>query len=272
MTADGAVKIKARAVERVFAADTDNPVKALGPLDIDIADGEFCCIVGPSGCGKSTFLRIVAGLVRPSAGTVEVALNGSSRTPIAMVFQDYGIYPWKTVEANVRFGLEVGKVPRKEAKERAQFWVAKLGLTEFSHAYPDTLSGGMRQRVAIARALAVEPEILLMDEPFAALDAQLRQLLQEELLTLWEADKRTVVFITHSLEEAIVLGDRTVVMTARPGRLLESVHVPFERPRTPELRAAPEFNAFKADLWDHLRLQVEEYLTQLRDVEETADD
>ncbi|GJM37806.1 MAG: nitrate ABC transporter ATP-binding protein [Acidimicrobiales bacterium] len=265
-------KISARSVERVFAAETDNPVHALGPFDLDIADGEFCCIVGPSGCGKSTFLRIVAGLLRPSAGAVEVDLAGTSKTPIAMVFQDYGIYPWKTVEANVRFGLEVGGMSKRDAREKALFWLGRLGLTEFRNAYPDKLSGGMRQRVAIARALAVEPEILLMDEPFAALDAQLRQILQEELLALWEADKRTVLFITHSLEEAIVLGDRVLVMTARPGRMLESVQVPFDRPRTPELRAEPEFNEFKAGLWDHLKLQVEQYLNELRTVEEEGDE
>ena len=260
-------KISARGVERYFKAETDNPVHALGPFDLDIAEGEFVCIVGPSGCGKSTFLRICAGLIRPSGGEVEIRASGRSATPISMVFQDYSIYPWKTVEGNVRFGLDVTGVPRKEAKNRARQWLDRLGLIDFADAYPGTLSGGMRQRVSIARAMAVEPEILLMDEPFAALDAQLRQLLQDELLEIWQADRRTVLFITHSLEEAIVLGDRVVVMTARPGRLLESVAVPFERPRTPELRAAPEFNDFKAELWGHLKQEVEAYLEQLREAE-----
>lgn len=260
----GQPKISARAVERYFKAETENPVHALGPFDLDVHEGEFVCIVGPSGCGKSTFLRIVAGLLRPSKGEVQVNVTPEKRAPVSMVFQDYGIYPWKTVERNVAFGLEVNGVSRREARDRAEFWLGKLGLSDFAKAYPDTLSGGMRQRVSIARALAVEPEILLMDEPFAALDAQLRQVLQDELLAIWQADRRTVVFITHSLEEALVLGDRVVVMTARPGRMLESVQVPFERPRGPELREQPEFNALKAELWDHLKGEVAEYLDELR--------
>ncbi|GLY70504.1 ABC transporter ATP-binding protein [Amycolatopsis taiwanensis] len=251
----GGVKIEARGVERVFESK-NREVRALGPFDLDIADGEFVCLVGPSGCGKSTFLRMVAGLARPSAGTVRVSVRDTSRPPTAMVFQDYSIYPWRTVLANVRFGLEVQGVSKKEAERRALDSISRLGLAEFTKSYPHELSGGMRQRVSIARALAMEPEILLMDEPFAALDAQMRTILQEELLALWEADRRTVLFVTHSLEEAILLADRVVVMTARPGKLLDDKVIPFDRPRSVAIRQSPEFAALHEELWEHLRREV----------------
>ncbi len=256
-SAGKAVKVSARGVRRDFLVGGGKTIQALGPFDFDIIDGEFACLVGPSGCGKSTFLRAVAGLVRPTEGEIRVMVGDPKRVPIAMVFQDYGIYPWKTVDQNVLFGLRVSGVGRKEAAERAGFWLDRMGLSEFRHSYPDKLSGGMRQRVAIARALALEPELLLMDEPFAALDAQLREVLQDELLKIWQADRRTVLFVTHSLEEAIVLGDRVIVMSARPGRVLRTVDVPFERPRSGEMRAAPEFGELKADLWNLLRGEVE---------------
>ena len=255
-----APKIIARGVERHFSTD-EGELHALGPFELDIADGEFVCVVGPSGCGKSTFLRIVAGLIRPSTGTVEIRTR-SAHNPTAMVFQEYSIYPWKTVLENVRFGLDVAGVRKRTGSERARAYLAKLGLADRERARPDTLSGGMKQRVSIARALAVEPEILLMDEPFAALDAQLRTVLQEELLNLWQADQRTVLFITHSLEEAILLGDRVVVMSARPGCLLASVDVPFERPRRPEIRTSAEFARVQAELWEMLRTEVETHLAE----------
>lgn len=255
--ADGpSVRIVARDVERHFGSG-DGAVHALGPLDLEIHDGEFVCIVGPSGCGKSTFLMLVAGLMKPSAGLVGRRASAPGRSPIAMVFQDYGIFPWKTVEANVRFGLQVTGVKRAPAREKARYWLDRLGLLDFADKYPSQLSGGMRQRVSIARALAVEPEILLMDEPFAALDAQLRLILQEDLLRLWEEDRRTVLFVTHSLEEAILLGDRIVVMSARPGRVLESEVVPFERPRDASIRDSAEFNELRGRLWAHLRGEIE---------------
>jgi ABC-type nitrate/sulfonate/bicarbonate transport system ATPase subunit len=247
-------KIRADGVERVFGRGARS-VHALGPLDLSVGDGEFVCVVGPSGCGKSTFLRIVAGLVGPTQGTVRVRAQSSH--PAAMIFQDYGIYPWKTVEANVRFGLDVRGVPRREGRARARDWLARMGLSDFAGAYPSELSGGMRQRVSIARALAVEPEILLMDEPFAALDAQLRTILQDELLAICEAERRTVLFVTHSLEEAIVLGDRVVVMSARPGRILAERVPPFPRPRSAQVRESPEFAAFRGELWELLRGEVE---------------
>src|SRR5690606_38530045 len=172
------VKVHVEGVRRRFGWGARR-IDALGPIDLEVADGEFLCVVGPSGCGKSTLLRLMASLLRPSEGRVAIATDAAH--PAAMIFQDYGIYPWKTVRGNVRFGLDVQGVPEAEARRRADEWLARMGLAEFADAWPDTLSGGMRQRVAIARALAVEPELLLMDEPFAALDAQLRSVLQEEL-------------------------------------------------------------------------------------------
>ncbi|WP_406197480.1 ABC transporter ATP-binding protein [Streptomyces sp. NBC_01017] len=243
-------KLRANDLTRAFGR-TPHTVHALGPLDLTVTPGEFVCVVGPSGCGKSTLLRIAAGLLRPSTGTLEI--RTSSSRPAAMIFQDYGIYDWKSVRANVRFGLDIQRVPRREANARADDWLARMGLSDFAAAYPATLSGGMRQRVAIARALAVEPELLLMDEPFAALDAQLRTILQDELLDITQSLRTTTLFITHSLEEAIVLGDRVLVMSARPGRIIAEHRPPFARPRTGDIRATPEFTALKSELWDLLR-------------------
>jgi len=233
-----------------------NAVHAMGPINLDIHDGEFLCLVGPSGCGKSTLTKIVAGLLPPTSGSVTVNLVGDSVAPIATVFQDFGIFPWKTVLSNVMFGLVINGVPRDRAKELALEQLRKTGLQDFADKYPGALSGGMKQRVSIARALAVKPEILLMDEPFASLDAQLRELLQAELLRIHESEKRTVIFVTHSLEEALLLGDRVVVLTARPGQILDSKVVPFPRPRDPAIRDSAEFAELRHELWDHLRDQV----------------
>ncbi|MEU5074654.1 ABC transporter ATP-binding protein [Streptomyces asoensis] len=243
-------KLSAHDLTRTFGRGP-GAVDALGPVELSIPTGEFACVVGPSGCGKSTLLRIAAGLLRPSTGTLEI--RTASPRPAAMIFQDYGIYDWKTVRANVRFGLDVQHVPRRTADARVDDWLARTGLGDFADAYPATLSGGMRQRVAIARALAVEPEVLLMDEPFAALDAQLRTILQDELLELTQATRTTTLFITHSLEEAIVLGDRVLVMSARPGRIIAEHRPPFPRPRTGDIRATPQFTALRGELWDLLR-------------------
>jgi NitT/TauT family transport system ATP-binding protein len=252
-------KISARGLEVTFGASAHS-THALGPIDLDVREGEFLSVVGPSGCGKSTLVRLIAGLLPPTRGRLEIQVEGTSPAPIATVFQDFGIFPWKTVEANVRFGLTARGVGTKEAAARAADWLARLGLRDFVTAYPSTLSGGMRQRVAIARALAVEPELLLMDEPFASLDAQLREMLQDELLVLSQASVRTVIFITHSLEEALVLSDRVVVMTARPGRVLAETTVPFPRPRDASVRASPEFAALRSELWEHLRTEVKAQL------------
>lgn len=249
-------RMRIESVERTFV-DGKRQVKALGPISLDVAEGQFLSIVGPSGCGKSTLLRIIAGLANPSVGEIGIEHIDPKRPLIAMVFQDHSIYPWKTVEANVRLGLDLDRrLPRARRAEIVRGYLDRLGLIDFAKAYPDTLSGGMRQRVAIARALAVEPEILLMDEPFAALDAQMRTLLQDDLVDLWESDQRTVIFITHSIEEAIFLSDRVVVMSARPGRICLDQEVPFGRPRDHAIRGSAEFAALHLQIWDVLRDEV----------------
>ncbi len=237
--------------------DTDRIVQALQKIDLQIEEGEFVCIVGPSGCGKSTLLRMLAQLHRPTDGKLVIHRQRDDVAATATVFQSYNVFPWKTVEANIRFGLEMAGVAVPEMAERTRRWLMTMGLSEFANSYPVTLSGGMLQRVAIARAFAVEPEILLMDEPFAALDAQHRLLMQDELLALWQSNRRTVVFVTHSIDEAILLGDRIVVMSARPGRIVEEFRVPFERPRSAEIRADPKFATLGQRIWHILHDQVD---------------
>jgi NitT/TauT family transport system ATP-binding protein len=253
-------RVVVQGVTRVFY-DGRRRVPALGPLDLTIEDGSFVCIVGPSGCGKSTLLRIVAGLIRPSAGEVLIRRRDPNHFLAAMVFQDHSVFPWKTVRQNVRFGLDIaGRLPRSTRDQQVDVWLERVGIRDFADAYPATLSGGMRQRVSIARALAVEPEILLMDEPFASLDAQLRLMLQQELVRLWESDRRTVIFVTHSLDEAIYLGDRVIVMTARPGVLRDDFKIPFGRPRDFSVRASAEFGELEQSIWSVLRSEVESQL------------
>lgn len=206
---------------------------ALVDINLQIEEGEFVCLLGPSGCGKSTLLKIIAGLIPATSG--RIAINGkpvSGPGPErAVVFQDYALFPWMTVRDNVEFGLEARKLPVAERREASRRLLKVVGLSDFADRFPHQLSGGMKQRVSIARALAVDPSLLLMDEPFGALDAQTRQLLQDELLRIWREYRKTVVFVTHSIEEAIYLSDRVVVMTARPGRVKQIVMVPEMRPR-----------------------------------------
>ncbi|WP_245566646.1 MULTISPECIES: ABC transporter ATP-binding protein [Thermocrispum] len=245
------VKAVIRNVSKVYRGRTDVP--ALDTVDAVVYEGEFLTIVGPSGCGKSTLLRMLDGLQRPSEGAVEITKASSDRPLTSMVFQDYSVYPWMSVFDNVALGLARSTLSKAEKAERVREWLDRMDLGKFESAYPMELSGGMLQRVAIARALVAEPEILLMDEPFAALDAQLRRRLQEELLEIVGNTGRTVVFVTHSLEEAILLGDRILVMSARPGRIVDSVDVPFPRPRDPELRTSPGFRDLEERLWTILK-------------------
>lgn len=233
-------------------------IEALAGIDLTIGEGRFCSVVGPSGCGKSTLLRMLAGLETPTEGEIRIRQRDNSRALVAVAFQDYSIFPWKTVEANVAFGLRARGVARAEAREISQHWIEKLGLRGFERAYPQSLSGGMKQRVALARVFALDPEIMLLDEPFAALDAQLRQLLQEDLLAQWEHEReRTAMFVTHSLDEAVLLGDQVVLMSARPGRIKKIYDVPFGRPRNPEIRRTAQFAEFREELWQELKIEVD---------------
>jgi NitT/TauT family transport system ATP-binding protein len=231
---------------------------AVDGVSVDIAHGEFFMIVGPSGCGKTTLLRILAGLDSVSSGTIEIETPSSQRPVNSMIFQGDSIFPWMTVWNNAAYGLKMRHVPKATIKEVVGHYLARTGLTKFADYYPHQLSGGMRQRVSIARAFANDPEILLMDEPFSALDAQNKVLLQEELLRIWEEHKKTVVFITHSVDEAVFLGDRIMVMTAQPGRVKTFVKVPLARPRNiMELQKSPEYGELIADIWSSLREEVQ---------------
>jgi NitT/TauT family transport system ATP-binding protein len=249
------VKIEASHLAKAYPS-RNGPMCALADFSLQVEEGEFVCIVGPSGCGKSTFLRILGGLVAPSSGRVELFPRDKGVPLQNIVFQEYAIFPWKTVLDNVAFGLEMRGVPKAERRERARDWIRKVGLAKFADAYPHQLSGGMKQRVSIARAFANDPEILLMDEPLGALDAQTRAILQEELVRLWEASRKTVVYITHSIEESVLLGDRIVLMTAHPGTYKTEFRVPFQRPRSFELTSSPEFARLSYAIWQELEVEV----------------
>jgi NitT/TauT family transport system ATP-binding protein len=230
---------------------------AIDGVSLDIAPGEFFMIVGPSGCGKTTLLRILAGLESVTSGAIEIETPSSHRPGNSMIFQGDSIFPWMTVWDNAAYGLKMRRVPSSTVKEVVGHYLARTGLTRFAKYYPHQLSGGMRQRVSIARAFANDPEILLMDEPFSALDAQNKLLLQEELLHIWEEHKKTVVFITHSVDEAVFLGDRIMVMTAQPGKVKTFVPVPLARPRNiMELQKMPQYGELIAHIWSSLREEV----------------
>lgn len=232
-------------------------VLAIDHFNLTVADGEFLCVVGPSGCGKSTFLRILAGLVPHSAGHVEIIAGADPTRPLnSMVFQEYAIYPWKKVIDNVAFGLQMRGYSKRERHKIARDWLTSVGLSKFADYYPAQLSGGMKQRVSIARALANDPEVLLMDEPLGALDAQTRMVLQEQLLHIWETQRKTVVYITHSLDEAILLGDRVVIMTAHPGTNKVEFEITLPRPRTLETTATAAFAEMKGRIWAALQDEV----------------
>jgi ABC-type nitrate/sulfonate/bicarbonate transport system ATPase subunit len=245
--------LQVRGVERRF--DT---TLALQATDLDVAENDFITILGPSGCGKSTLLRIVAGLDTQTAG--EVLLDGQRiRGPGAdrgMVFQSYTLFPWLSVLDNVCFGLRERGLPRAQQLEQAQAFIAQVGLRGFENHYPKQLSGGMQQRTALARALANRPRMLLMDEPFGALDHQTRELMQELLLGIWEAERKTVLFVTHDIDEAVFMGSRVVVMSARPGRIKLDRVVPLAHPRHYSIKTQPAFAALKAELTEAVRVEV----------------
>jgi NitT/TauT family transport system ATP-binding protein len=249
-------KIVAHAAEKRFQTRA-GWMTALRDFDLEVAEGEFLCLVGPSGCGKSTFLRILAGLDHATGGEVRIHPGPDPRQPLAnVVFQEYAVFPWKTVLHNVAFGLEMRGGGRAAREAEARRWIDKVALTRFADYYPAQLSGGMKQRVSIARALANDPQVLLMDEPLGALDAQTRAVLQEELLQLWEEARKTVLYVTHSIDEAVFLADRIVVMTAHPGTVKTVIDVDLPRPRELGVRATPAFAALSGAVWDALRDEV----------------
>ena len=231
---------------------------ALKDITLTVPDGEFLVIVGPSGCGKSTLLRILAGLDKPSSGHVKITQGVGNHPENAMIFQGDSLFPWMTAYQNAAYGLKMARKSKSEIDERVRTILEKVGLWRFHNKYPHQLSGGMRQRVSIARAFASDPEILLMDEPFSALDEQNKLLLQEELLRIWEDTRKTVVFITHSVDEAVTMSDRIMVMTASPGRSKVLLDNPFPRPRkVVELRADPAYGEMVFEIWRHLRDEVQ---------------
>lgn len=250
------IKILARNVTNIFPSASGSVI-ALKDFNLEVSEGEFVCIVGPSGCGKSTFLRILAGLLSPTAGEVKIFPGEDTSKPLNnVVFQEYAIFPWKKVIENVAFGLQMRGYSKKERYKIANDWLERIGLRKFADYYPHQISGGMKQRVSIARALANDPEVLLMDEPLGALDAQTRTVMQDELLHIWETYRKTVVYITHSIEEAVLLGDRVILMTAHPGTNKATFEVTIPRPRDIKTTSTAEFAGLSYKIWEALRDEV----------------
>jgi NitT/TauT family transport system ATP-binding protein len=247
--------IELQGVRKTFPSQNGTPIVALDGIDLTIHTQEFVCILGPSGCGKTTLLKAIAGLVQLDAGVVwidrdVITAPGPDR---AVVFQNFALLPWADVLTNIAFGLELRGISKDKREEIARELTRAVGLAGFEHHFPRQLSGGMQQRVGLARALAVDPSILLMDEPFGAVDEQTRRVLQEDLLALLDRSGKTVVFVTHSMDEAVRLGDRVVLMTPRPGRVQESIRVDLPRPRPLDLEKYPQFIELKEYLWTQLR-------------------
>jgi NitT/TauT family transport system ATP-binding protein len=259
-----AVKIRFEQVRKEFAIRGENggPARrftALDDITLDVLSGEFLALVGPSGCGKSTLLDLLGGLEAPTSGRILLdgrPIVGPARDR-GIVFQQYALFPWRTAAQNVEFGLDIAGIESKTRRDKALYYLDLVGLSAFAGRYPHELSGGMKQRVAIARSLAYDPEVLLMDEPFAALDAQTRETLQGELLRIWRRTGKTIVFITHGIDEAVVLGQRVAVMTSRPGRIKHVVEVPeILRNETEDVRSLPAFGAVRHEVWTLLRDEV----------------
>ena len=253
MAGENLTKLKIDNVVKEYVGNKGKTV-ALNGVSLDIKENEFICVVGPSGCGKSTLLNIIAGLLEPTSGAVYLDGKKIEGTGVerGVVFQGYALFPWRTVLKNVMFGLEMKRMPKAEAEAIAKKYIKAVGLEGFEHAYPKELSGGMRQRVAIARAYAADPEVLLLDEPFGALDAQTRVQLQSELLNTWEHEKKTCFFITHDVDEAIILAQRVIIMSARPGRIKKIVDIDIPYPRTQATKTDPRFLELKTEIWNEV--------------------
>ena len=251
-------QIEIRDLRVSYRTAANREVLAVDGVNLSVGQGEFICILGPSGCGKSTMLMAVDGLLPATSGEIRVAgqrVSGPGPDR-AVIFQEFALMPWLTALDNVCFGMQLRGVPAAEREERAHRYIRMVGLKGFEKSYPHQLSGGMRQRVGIARALAVNPDILLMDEPFGALDAQTREIMSIELLKIWDQERKTVLLVTHSLDEAIYLADRVVIMTARPARVKREIRIDLPRPRDHKVRNLPEFNEYRQAAWDVLEQEV----------------
>ncbi len=253
-------KLALQSLAKGFGRGKSPRIEVVRDFDLDVTDLEFLAVIGPSGCGKSTLLRLIDGLIEADSGRVVMdgrdisgRVGGEGR---GMVFQSFDLFPWRTTLGNVEFGLEAKGVPRDERGPVARHYIDLVGLTGFENSYPHELSGGMQQRVGFARALAIKPEILLMDEPFGALDVQTRDILQNELLSIWEKEQKTVLFVTHSIEEAIYLADRIAVITPRPARVERIIDVPFPRPRDESMKHLPLFLEMRREIWSVLKAGV----------------
>lgn len=270
-----AVKLEAQGIRvEYYQPRTETRLMALDDVNFHVMDGEFVSIVGPSGCGKTTFLSVVDGLTPATGGRIlidgkVVTRPGSDR---AVVFQDASLLPWRTVLGNVLYGLECQGINSHQARERAQHFIEMVGLGGFENHYSHELSGGMQQRVNLARALAVDPQILLMDEPFASLDAQTREVMQEELLNIWRQAKKTVLFVTHQINEAIYLSDRVIVFTARPGTVKQTVAIDIERPRKLAVKRGPRFLALEDHVWDLIENEVKKTMLTDRSIRDAKAD
>jgi len=251
--------VSVKGISKTYTSVRGEFVEALSPVDLEVYPGEFVCLIGPSGCGKSTLLSIIGGLTKADSGAVNISgslVTGPMPNEVAFVFQDYTLLPWRTVERNVSLGLELKRVAKKEREPTVARCVALVGLTSHAKAFPRELSGGMQQRVAVARALAVDPAVLLMDEPFGALDEQTRMVLGNDLSSIVAKTDKTTLFVTHSLSEAVYLADRLVVMSASPGRIKEIIVVDEERPRTPSFRTSEKFREVHERLFNSLRDEI----------------
>lgn len=267
-------RIKAENVSLIYKIKNEeskkrNDLVVLKDLNLNVKNGEFISIVGPSGCGKSTFLDVIAGLINKSSGKVIIdnkEINGPALDR-GIVMQGYALFPWRTIQKNVEFGLEIKGVNKKERKEISKKFIDLVGLEGFENRYPHELSGGMKQRIAIARALAYDPEVLLMDEPFAAVDEQTREALHVELLRIWEKTNKTIIFVTHSIEEAVFLSDRVAVMSKNPGTIKEIIDVNLPRPRdNGDLRSSPEFSNIRHNIWELLQCNEKQSVTKFEKI------
>ena len=261
----GQIKLKATGLRHeYYQPRTGGRLLALDNIDLQVEDGEFVSIVGPSGCGKTTFINLCDGLLKPTAGKIDIdgkQVTGPG-TDRGMVFQDSCLMPWRTVLKNVLFGLECQKLDNAEGQERARTFIKLVGLQGFEDHYPHELSGGMQQRCNLARALTVDPKILIMDEPFASLDAQTREIMQKELLRIWSEAKKTVLFITHQINEAIYLADRVIIFGARPGRVKQTLKIDLPRPRDLSLKRDPEFLELENRVWEQIEEEVKKTMVQ----------